>query len=259
MNLHSPKGTWANPATVAAAIRMNGAAAVRASGVPADMVRRANVMLAAEAGSRAERLDRSHASAVGWLRRQAVKRAARFGPACLNAMAARPYWLRFGAALTDLFDFESPVIGERLRRVGSAYGADVAERIAGLDGAARTAMALKQGLDLAKLKSVNDTISCAQLLRPQERVIRRTCRLFGVTRMDLYSARRGRELATARQFAMHWIKRLTPLSYPQIGRMFGGRDHTTALHAVRAWPGKRDRARAMIAAAREGREGKGKR
>ena len=47
------------------------------------------------------------------------------------------------------------------------------------------------------------------------------------------SARRAREVARPRQVAMYLSKQLTPKSLPDIGRRFGGRDHTTVIHAVR--------------------------
>jgi chromosomal replication initiation ATPase DnaA len=56
---------------------------------------------------------------------------------------------------------------------------------------------------------------------------------FGITRDDLLSARRTREVVRPRQIAMAVAKALTLHSLPEIGRRFGGRDHTTVLHAVR--------------------------
>jgi chromosomal replication initiator protein len=49
----------------------------------------------------------------------------------------------------------------------------------------------------------------------------------------MVSARRAREVARPRQIAMYLAKQLTPRSLPEIGRRFGGRDHTTVIHAVR--------------------------
>src|SRR3546814_7587708 len=49
----------------------------------------------------------------------------------------------------------------------------------------------------------------------------------------MVSARRAREVARPRQVAMYLAKRLTPRSLPEIGRRFGGRDHTTVMHAVK--------------------------
>ena len=47
------------------------------------------------------------------------------------------------------------------------------------------------------------------------------------------SKRRARAIVRPRQVAMYLSKVLTPRSYPEIGRKFGGRDHSTVIHAVR--------------------------
>lgn len=65
------------------------------------------------------------------------------------------------------------------------------------------------------------------------------CRLFGFTRSEIRSDRRNRALVFARQFVMYWTARLTRLSLPQIGRLMGGRDHTTILHGKRSYVEKR--------------------
>jgi chromosomal replication initiator protein len=56
---------------------------------------------------------------------------------------------------------------------------------------------------------------------------------YGMTQADLISERRNRAIARPRQAAMWLAKQLTTRSLPDIGRRFGGRDHTTVLHAVR--------------------------
>ncbi|MCS6778567.1 MAG: chromosomal replication initiator protein DnaA [Geminicoccaceae bacterium] len=56
---------------------------------------------------------------------------------------------------------------------------------------------------------------------------------FGLRLADMTSARRQRSVARPRQVAMYLAKLLTPRSLPEIGRRFGGRDHTTVMHAVR--------------------------
>jgi chromosomal replication initiator protein len=56
---------------------------------------------------------------------------------------------------------------------------------------------------------------------------------FNVKVSDMHSARRARAVARPRQVAMYLAKMLTPRSLPEIGRKFGGRDHTTVMHAVR--------------------------
>jgi chromosomal replication initiator protein len=55
---------------------------------------------------------------------------------------------------------------------------------------------------------------------------------FGFTVDELQSKHRQRPLVTARQIAMYVMRELTELSYPNIAREFGGRDHTTVIHAV---------------------------
>jgi len=56
---------------------------------------------------------------------------------------------------------------------------------------------------------------------------------FNVRLADLLSARRARAVARPRQVAMYLSKQLTARSLPEIGRKFGGRDHTTVMHAVK--------------------------
>jgi chromosomal replication initiator protein len=60
-----------------------------------------------------------------------------------------------------------------------------------------------------------------------------TAEHFGLKQADLISERRNRAIARPRQAAMWLAKQLTTRSLPDIGRRFGGRDHTTVLHAVR--------------------------
>lgn len=60
-----------------------------------------------------------------------------------------------------------------------------------------------------------------------------TAQYFGVTVDDLCGASRSRVLVTARQIAMYLCRELTDLSLPKIGQAFGGRDHTTVMHADR--------------------------
>ncbi len=63
-------------------------------------------------------------------------------------------------------------------------------------------------------------------------IIDTTAEVFGFTREEIIGQRRHRPLVTARQIAMYVFRELTDLSYPAIAREFGGRDHTTVIHAV---------------------------
>ncbi|HTC06428.1 MAG TPA: chromosomal replication initiator protein DnaA [Xanthobacteraceae bacterium] len=78
------------------------------------------------------------------------------------------------------------------------------------------------------------------LIRPQEPkrvriedIQRVVARQYNVSRADLLSSRRTANVVRPRQVAMYLAKILTLRSLPEIGRRFGGRDHTTVLHAVR--------------------------
>ena len=78
------------------------------------------------------------------------------------------------------------------------------------------------------------------LVRPQEpkrvkieEIQRTVARQYNVSRSDLLSSRRTANVVRPRQIAMYLAKTLTLRSLPEIGRRFGGRDHTTVLHAVR--------------------------
>jgi len=66
---------------------------------------------------------------------------------------------------------------------------------------------------------------------PSELIISETAVYYTLTPADLLGPSRSRPLVTARQVAMYLCRELTPLSLPKIGEAFGGRDHTTVMHA----------------------------
>jgi chromosomal replication initiator protein len=63
-------------------------------------------------------------------------------------------------------------------------------------------------------------------------IIEKTSQMFGFSVDEIKGASRRRPLVTSRQIAMYVFRELTDLSYPAIAREFGGRDHTTVIHAV---------------------------
>ena len=97
----------------------------------------------------------------------------------------------------------------------------------------------------SKLNATPVTLEMAErevrdLIRPQEPkrikiedIQRVVARQYNVSRSDLLSSRRTANVVRPRQVAMYLAKTLTLRSLPEIGRRFGGRDHTTVLHAVR--------------------------
>jgi len=66
-----------------------------------------------------------------------------------------------------------------------------------------------------------------------EEIQRKVASHFNIRIADMHSARRSRAIARPRQDAMYLSKQLTQRSLPEIGRKFGGRDHTTVMHAVK--------------------------
>ena len=95
--------------------------------------------------------------------------------------------------------------------------------------------------DVAKqditLETTQEVLS--DLLRAHDRRItideiqRKVAEHYNLRMGDMHSARRARNVARPRQIAMYLAKQLTARSLPEIGRKFGGRDHTTVMHAVR--------------------------
>lgn len=66
-----------------------------------------------------------------------------------------------------------------------------------------------------------------------EEIQKQVSQHFNIRVSDMQSARRARAVARPRQVAMYLAKQLTARSLPEIGRKFGGRDHTTVMHAVK--------------------------
>jgi chromosomal replication initiator protein len=105
--------------------------------------------------------------------------------------------------------------------------------------------AINRLLAHSKLNAQPVTLDMAErevrdLIRPQEPkrikiedIQRVVARQYNVSRSDLLSSRRTANVVRPRQVAMYLAKTLTLRSLPEIGRRFGGRDHTTVLHAVR--------------------------
>lgn len=87
------------------------------------------------------------------------------------------------------------------------------------------------------LESVEDAV--ADLLRMYEKKIgiseiqKKICEYFNIRLEDMKSARRSRDISRPRQIAMYLAKNMTRHSFPEIGRQFGGKDHTTVLHGVK--------------------------
>ncbi len=118
----------------------------------------------------------------------------------------------------------------------------VAQRIVAnvreLEGALNRLAAYSQlGGRAVTLESAQDALR--DLLRANERRVsiediqKHVAEHFNIRLADMSSPRRARAVARPRQVAMYLAKHLTSRSLPEIGRKFGGRDHTTVMHAIR--------------------------
>jgi len=128
-------------------------------------------------------------------------------------------------------NFPAPVL-DYIARVVVSHGRD-------LDGAVNRLVAANQltqepiTVGLAE-KTLADLVRSREARRVRiEDILRIVSRHYKVPRNDLLSSRRSRDVVRPRQIAMYLAKALTSRSLPEIGRRFGGRDHTTVLHSVR--------------------------
>jgi chromosomal replication initiator protein len=64
-----------------------------------------------------------------------------------------------------------------------------------------------------------------------EKIQKCVCKYFGITITELKSNRRSKNITLPRQMAMYLARKMTNLSLPEIGKQFGGKDHTTVLHS----------------------------
>jgi chromosomal replication initiator protein len=133
-------------------------------------------------------------------------------------------------ALLPAVEMPANVIDFLARRVTSS----VRELEGALNRIAAYAMMTGRDIDIAFVEEV-----LANVLRANQRRISideiqtQVAEHYRIRKAEMTSARRAREVARPRQVAMYLSKQLTPKSLPDIGRRFGGRDHTTVIHAVR--------------------------
>ncbi len=144
------------------------------------------------------------------------------------------------------YELRLGILQAKAEKIGAEVGPKVLEFLAHkitsnvreLEGALNRLVAHAQLVGRAvTIESVNDVLH--DLLRANDRRVtideiqKRVAEHYNIRLGDMHSARRARAVARPRQVAMYLAKQLTPRSLPEIGRKFGGRDHTTVMHAVR--------------------------
>ena len=145
------------------------------------------------------------------------------------------YELRFNIleaklAMLPGVEMPQPVVEFLARRLTNS----IRELEGALNRIAAYSMMTGRTIDLPFVEEV-----LANVLRANQRRIsideiqRQVSDHYNIRKAEMTSARRAREVARPRQVAMYLSKQLTPKSLPDIGRRFGGRDHTTVIHAVK--------------------------
>ena len=143
-------------------------------------------------------------------------------------------------------DLRRAILDRKCADAGTTVPQDVLDLLAGritgsireLEGALNRVLAYAQltgeavDLDFA-VATLGDTLRGAQRRATIDEIQKLVSQHFELKPLDLISARRARAVARPRQIAMYLAKRLTTRSLPEIGRKFGGRDHSTVIHAVR--------------------------
>jgi len=145
------------------------------------------------------------------------------------------YELRLGilqAKTAQFPDVEMP------QKVMEFLAHKITSNVRELEGAFNRIVAHAQLVD-REITMENAQDMLRDLLRAQDRRVtieeiqKKVAEHFNIRMADMVSSRKQRAIARPRQIAMFLSKRLTSRSLPEIGRKFGGRDHTTVMHAVR--------------------------
>ena len=141
---------------------------------------------------------------------------------------------------------QSPVPPEVLECIATM----VTDNIRQLEGALNRVLAYaslnRQTISVAMVEGVlADYASRNERHVTPEVILEETSDMYGFSVDDLVGKSRSRPLVTARQVAMYVMRQMTTFSFPAIGRQFGGRDHTTVMHAVSKIEGQMREKRAI--------------
>ncbi|MCM0045320.1 MAG: chromosomal replication initiator protein DnaA [Burkholderiaceae bacterium] len=138
------------------------------------------------------------------------------------------------------------ILLKKAAQEGAALSDDVAffvakhlrSNVRELEGALRKILAYSRfhgkdiTIDVVK-DALKDLLSVQNRQISVENIQKTVADFFNIKVADMYSKKRPANIARPRQIAMYLAKELTQKSLPEIGELFGGRDHTTVLHAVR--------------------------
>ncbi len=145
-------------------------------------------------------------------------------------------------------DFETrcAIIMKKASALNVALTPDVVEFIASkitsnirqLEGAVKKMMALHVFMEMpldvhTAQRAVDDIYRAHPGLNPTpDYILAEASKYFNVSTADITGSKRGQEIMQARQVSIFLVRKLTKLSLPEIGSVFGGRDHTTIMHSI---------------------------
>ncbi len=142
------------------------------------------------------------------------------------------------AILRSKADIEGIEINEDVSQVINMIAERIKYNVRMLEGAFTRIVSfsalMNKPIDMSLAKStLNDIISSSDNIISIDAIKNAVAKHYGITVKEIDSGKRSRNLAFPRQIAMYLSKEMTDNSFPQIGKAFGGRDHTTVLHACK--------------------------
>ena len=147
---------------------------------------------------------------------------------------ATTYELRLGILQSKAEQLSVKIPQKVLEFLSHKITANVRELEGGLNRVVAHAQLVGRDITLETTQEVlHDLLRANDRRVTIEEIQKRVAAHFNIRISDMHSARRARSVARPRQVAMYLAKQLTARSLPEIGRKFGGRDHTTVMHAVK--------------------------
>ena len=158
----------------------------------------------------------------------------RLGWGLVADIHATTYELRLGILHAKKDELEAVVPDKVLEFLAHKITSSVRELEGALNRVTAHSSLIGRDITLESCQEVlHDLLRASDRRITIEEIQKRVAEHFNIRMADMHSARRSRAVARPRQVAMYLSKQLTSRSLPEIGRKFGGRDHTTVMHAVK--------------------------
>jgi chromosomal replication initiator protein len=158
----------------------------------------------------------------------------RLGWGLVAEIHSTTYELRLGILQSKADQMHVDVPGKVLEFLAHRITSNVRELEGALNRLVAYANLVGRPINLENAQEVlHDLLRANDRKATIEEIQKRVAEHFNIKISEMHSARRSRAVARPRQVAMYLAKQLTARSLPEIGRKFGGRDHTTVMHAVK--------------------------